>query len=39
MSFGERLKAVKKEFKYSQEKFVNLIGYGNTTINLILIHL
>lgn len=33
MSFGERLKAVKKEFKYSQEKFVNLIGYGNTTIN------
>lgn len=33
MSFGERLKVVRKEFKYSQEKLGNLIGYGNTTIN------
>lgn len=33
MSFGTRLKAARKEFKYSQEKLGNLIGYGNTTIN------
>lgn len=33
MSFGERLKASRKEFKYSQEKLGNLIGYCNTTIN------
>lgn len=33
MSFGERLKVVRKEFKYSQEKLGSLIGYGNTTIN------
>ncbi len=33
MSFGERLKVVRKELKYSQEKLGSLIGYGNTTIN------
>lgn len=33
MSFGERLKAARKEIKYSQEKLGKLIGYGNTTIN------
>lgn len=33
MSFGERLKVIRKEFKYSQEKLGSLIGYGNTTIN------
>ncbi len=33
MSFGERLKAVRKEFKYSQEKLGILVEYGNTTIN------
>lgn len=33
MSFGERLKVIRKEFKYSQEKLGRLIGYGNTTIN------
>lgn len=32
MSFGERLKIVRKEIKYSQEKLGKLIGYGDSTI-------
>lgn len=32
MSFGERLKVVRKEIKYSQEKLGKLIGYGDSTI-------
>lgn len=33
MSFGERLKAARKEIGYTQSKLAGLIGYGNTTIN------